>query len=161
MTAGDSLKSGLLVVWKMKVKSNEDIELGELVCDDGSGNGIVAATAVLAVTEKVMVALEAHDYSEKDYHYISCGVVGEFDIQKVSGSGAAKKSDKLTVSATAGECTKFTKGDAPSGGVSTYYTSTIETNIQAAMDKNAAVIGVATEDTVNGDTTQKILLGVS
>lgn len=160
MTAGDILKLGLLRVEKWTVKSSEDIELGEIVCDDGSGNGCVAATAALAVTEKVGVALESHDYSEVDSHYIMVGVAGEFDVQKVSGSGAAKFGDKLMLSTTSGEVTKFVKGDAPTGGVSTYYTTTIETNVQAAMDKNLGIIGTATETTTNSDTTQKILLGV-
>lgn len=161
MTAGDVLKTGILVVEKMLVKENEDIELGELVCDDGSGNGIVAATAALSVAQKVMVALEAHDYSEADYHYIPCGVVGAFDVQKVSGSGAANIGDKLMVSGTAGEVTKFVKGDAPTGGVSTYYTTTIESGVQTAIDTSIRVIGIALETTTNSDTTQKILLGVN
>lgn len=161
MTAGDILKEGLLVVEKFLVKANEDIEKGEIVCDDGSGNGLVAATAALIKAgNKALVALEAHDYSEEDYHYIRCGVVGLFDVQKVSGSGAAKQGQKLIVSGTAGEVQVFTKGDCPTGGVSTYYTTTIETNMQAAIDTNLGVIGTAAEETEDADTTQKIWLGV-
>ena len=160
MSVGDVLKEALLVVEKFTVKENEDIELGELVCDDGSGNGLVAATAALAVTQKVMMALEEHDYSEESYHVIPCVVIGAVDAQKVSGSGAAKKNDKIMLSATAGECTKFVKGDCPAGGASTYYTTTIETNMQAALDKNLGIIGTSLEVTVNGDVSQKLLLGV-
>jgi hypothetical protein len=160
MAVGDLLKTEMHVTEQFTVKENEDIEKGELVCDDGSGNGLVAATATLAVTQKVMMALEAHDYSEEDYHVIPCVVVGQVDCQKISGSGATKKNDKIMVSATAGECTKFVKGDAPTGGVNTYYTTTIETNVQAAMDKNLGIIGTALEDTTNSDTTQKMFLGV-
>jgi len=160
MAVGDVLKEALLVTEKFTVKENEDIEKGELVCDDSSGNGLVAATAALAVTQKVMMALEAHDYSAESYHVIPCVVIGAVDIQKISGSGATTVNDKVMVSATAGECTKFVKGDCPSGGASTYYTSTIETNMQAAIDKNLGIIGTALETTVNGDTSQKILLGV-
>ena len=160
MTVGDTLKEALLVVEKFTVKTNEDIELGELVCDDGSGNGIVAATAALAVAQKVMMALEEHDYSEESYHVIPCVVIGAVDIQKISGSGATKVNDKVMVSATAGECTKFVKGAPLGGGASTYYTTAVDTAIQAALDTNLGIIGTALETTVNGDTSQKILLGV-
>lgn len=161
MTAGDILKEALLVVESLTVKEDEDIEKGELVCDDGSGNGIVAATAALAKTGlKVYMALEAHDYSEEDSHTVPCVLMGKVTVQKVSGSGAAKVGDKAMISATAGEATKFVKGDLPAGGVSTYYTSDIEANAQAAIDTNLGVIGTVAADAADSDTTMDIWLGV-
>ncbi len=159
MTAGRILKTALLQVEDYTVKENEDIELGELVCDDGSGNGLVAATAALAVTQKVMMALKAHDYSEESYHKIPCVIIGSVTVQKATGTAIAKN-DKVIVSATAGEATVFVAGDAPTGGVSTYYTSTIETNVQAAMDKNAGIIATCLTAAGSSDTTVDIALGV-
>jgi hypothetical protein len=159
MAVGQVLRESLLSVRTLPVKTDEDIEKGELVCDDGSGNGLVAATAALAVTEKVYMAQEAHDYSEVSYHYIQVVEVGYIEVQKLAGT-AINEGDKVIVSSTAGEVTVFVKGDAPAGGVSTYYTATIETNVQAAMDKNAGVIGTCTADAASDATTAKILLGV-
>jgi len=160
MAVGDILKEALLVVETFTVKANEDIELGELVCDDGSGNGILAATAALAVAEKVYMALEAHVYADETSHTIECVVVGFVEAQKISASGLAIKGDKLMISGTAGEVTKFVKGDPPTGGVSTYYTSTIEAGIQTALDVNAGIVGTAMETSTDAELTQKMLLGV-
>ena len=157
MAAGDILKEEGLVVESFTVKANEDIEKGELCYDDG--NGLLAATITAAVGCKVVMALENHDYSEETSHVISCVVKGFVESQKVSGSGAANKLDKLTISATAGEVTKLVAGDAPTGGASTYYTTTIESGVQAAIDADAANIGFATEATANEDITQKMFLG--
>lgn len=161
MAAGDILRESLCVIDKFTVKASEDIELGEIVCDDGSGNGLVAATAALIKAgQKAMVALEAHTYADESVHTISCGVFGKFDVQKVTGSGAANIGDKIMLSSTSGEVTKFVKGDLPAGGASTYYTTTIETNAQTAIDTNLGIIGTSAEVTASGDTTQKIWLGV-
>jgi hypothetical protein len=59
MTAGDIIRTGDLVIDEVTVKANEDIELGEMVVDDG--NGYLAATAALAALSKPYVALDAHD----------------------------------------------------------------------------------------------------
>jgi hypothetical protein len=150
MAAGDILKEALLVVETFTVKTNEDIEKGELCIDDG--NGILAATAALAATGKVVMALEAHDYSEVSDHDIECVVIGYVEAQKVSGSGAARKGDKLMISATAGEVTKFVKGDAPA----TY----VEADVQTMADTNIGVVGVAMNTTLDATVTQKMLLGV-
>jgi hypothetical protein len=150
MAAGDILKEANLVIETFTVKANEDIELGELCVDDG--NGILAATAALAVAGKVVMALEAHDYSEVTDHDIECVVVGYVEAQKVSGSGAARKGDKLMISATAGEVTKFVKGDAPA----TY----VEADVQTALDTNAGVVGTAMNTTLDATVTQKMFLGV-
>jgi len=164
MAVGQVLKEALLSIETFTVKSSEDIEKGELVCDDGSGNGIVAATAALAVAEKVMMALVAHVYATEEAagrdHDIECVVTGFVEAQKISQAGLAQKGDKLMISGTAGEVTKFVKGDPPTGGVSTYYTSTIEAGIQTALDVNAGIVGVATEVSTDADVTQKMLLGV-
>jgi hypothetical protein len=153
MVAGDILKEALLVVEKFTVKANEDIEKGELVTDDG--NGILAATKALAATGKAMMALEDHDYSEETDHDITCVVVGFVEAQKVSGSGGAKKGDKLTISATAGEVTKFVKGTAPAAD--TYATA----GTQTALDTNLAAVGTAIEASLDADATQKMLIGVT
>lgn len=158
MAVGDILKEQLLVVDTFTVKSGESIEKGELVCDDGSGNGILAATAALAVAEKVYMALEASTAAVPAT--IECVVVGFVEAQKISQSGLAIKGDKLMISGTAGEVTKFVKGDPPTGGVSTYYTSTIEAGIQTALDVNAGIVGIATETSTDAEITQKMLLGV-
>ena len=150
MAAGDILKEQLLLVETFTVKSNEDIEKGEFCIDDGAG--IVAATAALAASGKAVMALEAHDYSEESDHDIECVVVGYVEAQKVSGSGAARKGDKLMISGTAGEVTKFVKADAPS--------SYVEATIQANYDLNLGVVGIAIATTADAGTTQKMLLGV-
>ena len=148
MAAGDILKEAGLVVEAFTVKASEDIEKGELVVNDG--NGILAATAAGSVVGKVMMALEAHDYSEEATHQISCVVFGCVEAQKVSGSGAAKKGQKLMLSATAGECTLFVKGDV---------TATVnQTTANAALDNNAGAFGFSAADSVDADTTQKMWL---
>jgi hypothetical protein len=157
MAAGDILKTEGLVVEAFTVKANEDIELGELCYDDG--NGLLAATAAAAVATKVVMALEDHDYSENTSHVISCVVKGFVEAQKVTGSGAANKLDKLMLSGTAGEVAKFVKGDIPSGGASTYFTTTIESDVQTAVDTDIAVVGFATLASLAADTTQQMFLG--
>ncbi len=148
MAAGDILKTTGLVVESFTVKENEDIEKGELVVNDG--NGILAATEALAIVGKVLMALENHDYSEETEHKVDCVVHGYVEAQKVSGSGAAKKGQKLMISVTAGECTLFVKGDA---------TATVnQTTVNAALDKNAGTFGAAAADSVDADTTQKLWL---
>ena len=150
MAAGDILQEALLVVEEFTIKANEDIEKGELVVDDGAG--IIAASAVLAAAGKAMMALEAHDYSEETDHDINCVVVGYVEAQKVTGSGAARKGDKLMISGTAGEVTKFVKADAPAAYA--------EATIQANYDLNLGVVGTAMATTLDATTTQKMLLGV-
>ena len=150
MAAGDILKEALLVVEEFTIKANEDIEKGELVVDDGAG--IIAASAALAAVGKAMMALEAHDYSEETDHDINCVVVGYVEAQKVTGSGAARKGDKLMISGTAGEVTKFVKADAPAAYA--------EATIQANYDLNLGVVGTAMATTLDATTTQKMLLGV-
>lgn len=144
------MKEALLVVETFPVKTGESIEKGELCIDDGAG--LIAATAALAVTGKAVMALEASVAAVPAT--IECVVVGYVDVQKVSGSGAAQKGDKLMISGTAGEVTKFVKGAVPGGDI--YVTATMQT----ALDVSTGVVGVSMEITVNGDTTQKMLLGV-
>lgn len=150
MAAGDILKTAGLIVETFTVKSNEDIEKGELCTEDGAG--IVAATAALAADAKCVMALEDHDYSEETDHEIECVVMGWVEVQKVSGSGAAKKGQKLMISGTAGEVTLFVKADAPA--------AYDEAQIQANLDLNLGVCGIAMEASIDADTTQKMFLGV-
>jgi hypothetical protein len=153
MTLGDyGLKSALLVVEKMTMKSNTDAVKGKLYADDGAG--LVLATAALAAVAKVVMANEDHDYSEEVDHDISVTVVGLVECAKVAGSGLARKGDKIMISATAGECTKFVKGIVSQAN--TFATATD----QAAIDTNLGRIGTAYETSADADTTQKMWLGV-
>jgi hypothetical protein len=156
MTLGDILKLEGAIVEQFTVKSSEDIELGEFVVNDGAG--IVAATAANSVNSNKMVALEAHDYSEATSHKISCLVHGVVVAQKVSGSGAAKKGQKLMISGTAGECTLFVAGAAPSGGATQYYQSTQETAFNTALNTNLTAIGEAYSDSIDADVVQEVRL---
>jgi hypothetical protein len=109
MAAGDILKEANLVIETFPVKTGESIELGELAVDDGAG--LIAATPALAAAGKCVMALEASVAAVPAT--IEAVVVGHVDVQKVSGSGAARKGDKLMVSGTAGEVTLFVKGTMP------------------------------------------------
>lgn len=148
MAAGSIVKGQLLVVEKLTVKLNEDIEKGEVVYSDG--NGILAATS--AATGPFFLALASHDYSEESTHEVECVVVGCVEAQKATGI-AVKKGQAVAVSATAGELTLFTKGDAPE----TY----VEADVQTALDTDRARVGVAQADAASGDTTVKVWMGVS
>lgn len=150
MVVGDILKEALLVVDTFTVKTGESIEKGELVCDDGAAGGIVAATAALAVAEKVYMALEASTLA--DPATIECVVVGYVEAQKIADSGLAIKGDKLMISGTAGEVTKFVKG-----AVTATYD---EAEVNAALDTNAGIVGTAMETSTDAEVTQKMLLGV-
>jgi len=134
MAAGDILKEGLLVVEGFTVKTDEDIEKGEIVYNDD--NGILVASA--GVKGPFMVALEAHDYSEETEHTVRCGVSGCFEVQKVSGSGGGKQGRFVEIGGTAGEVALWdysTPGDW--------------------FD----VVGEYAEDAADGDATAKIWLG--
>ena len=148
MAAGSILKEQLLVIEEYTVKTNEDIEKGEIVYNDG--NGILAAPNT--ATGPFMMALEAHDYSEETSHTITCVLMGCVEAQKVSGSGGGKKGQAVMISATAGEVTLFVKGDAPA--------SYAEADVQTALDTNIGIVGVLAEDAEDADTSAKIWLGV-
>ena len=158
-TQGDILKMDGLIVEKFTMKANTDATKGLLYCDDGSGGGLVAATAALAAVNKVVMALEDHDYSEKTSHVISCVVKGTVAAAKVSGSGLAYVNSKLMISGTAGQVTKFVAGTAPGGGSSTYYTTAIDAAILASAITNIGVVGYATKLTADADTVQEMWLG--
>jgi len=148
MTAGDIVKTNDLAIEYVTVKLNEDIELGEMIVDDG--NGYLAATAALAALSKPYVALDAHDYSEETVHTIRVGVKGVFEVQKKANDGAIFKGNKLTISSTAGEVTVFAKGAV--SAANTYATATD----QAALDANLAAFGECYADVVTGATSVKI-----
>jgi predicted RecA/RadA family phage recombinase len=156
MTAGDILKGQLLVVETFTVKASEDIELGEVVYNDG--NGVLAAPNT--ATGPFMVALEAHDYSEESSHEVECLVAGCVEVQKKTGT-AIEKGQAIMVSSDAGEVTLWVKGDAPTGGASQYYDSTIESGVQTALDTNIRRVGVCQEDAASDDTTVNVWLGVA
>jgi hypothetical protein len=159
MTLGDIFNTQGLKKRKFTMKANIDAVRGKLYCDDGSGGGLVLATVALAVANKVVMAYEDHDYSECSEHDVDCVEQGYVETAKVSGSGAAAQGNKIMLSATAGEVTKLVAGDAPAGGASTYYTTTIESGVQAAIDANAGSIGYAVAASLDADTTQKMWLG--
>jgi hypothetical protein len=147
MAAGDIINEPFIIE-EVTVKANEDIELGEYVCNDG--NGFLAATAALAALNKPYVALDAHDYSEETVHKIRIGVKGVFDTQKKANSGACYKGNKLTISDTAGEAQVFAMADV---------TATVnETTVEAAMLANQAGFGEVYEDVATASTTVKVPL---
>jgi hypothetical protein len=153
MTAGDILKESGLVVEGFTIKASEDIEKGELCYDDG--NGLLAATAAAAAVTKVVMALEsrvyATDTTNNAGHIVSCVVQGFVIAQKVSGSGAANKLDKLMISGTAGEVAKFVVGDV---------TATVnQSTANAAALVNLNVVGFATKLSASGDVVQEMFLG--
>lgn len=156
MTAGDIIRESLLVVEEVTVKTNEDIERGEVIYNDG--NGFLAAAAGIA-NAKLYVALEEHDYSEESTHTIDAALLGCVEVQKVTGT-AIKEGQKVMVGATAGEVNLFVKGDAPAGGASTYYTATIEAGVQTALDTNLGILGTCSADAASGDTTANVWVGV-
>jgi len=135
MVAGGILKEALQVIEEFDVKTNEDIEKGEIVFNDG--NGILAASN----TDKgpFMVAIEDHDYSEETIHKVKCGVSGCYEVQKATGAGTGgKKGQYVEISATAGEVQIF---DYTTPG--NWYD----------------VVGELEEDAADADTTAKIWLG--
>ena len=156
MTLGAVNREQLLVVEEVTVKASEDIEKGELIYNDGSGFLAMPNTVVNA---KAYVALEDHDYSEKASHTITAALVGCVTVQKKTGT-AVKKGQRLMVSSDVGEVTLFAKGDAPTGGASTYYTTAIEDGVQAALDTDIRIVGTCAADAVSDDTECKAWIGV-
>ncbi|MCW4050406.1 MAG: hypothetical protein NWE89_11800 [Candidatus Bathyarchaeota archaeon] len=148
MTAGSILKEQLLVIEEYTVKTDEDIEKGEIVYNDGTGVLAAPNTAI----GPFMMSLKDHDYSEETSHKVSCVAMGCVEAQKVSGSGGGKKGQAVMISATAGEVTLFVKGDAPA--------SYAESTVQTALDTNIGLVGTLAEDAADGDTSAKIWLGV-
>jgi hypothetical protein len=148
---GDIIKLDGLIVDQFTVKASGDVTKGKLYCDDGSGGGLVIATAALSVANKVVMALENHDYSEESTHIIAAVVKGNVACAKVSGSGLAAKGNKVTMSGTSGECMKFVAGDV---------TGTVnESTVEAALVVDLAVIGYATKTSTDAETVQEMFLG--
>lgn len=102
MTVGYPAKTGNLIVETFTVKSNEDIELGEIVFNDG--NGILAATTT--AKGPYFGALRAHDYSEVSTHTVPCVVVGQMDVQAAPAT-AIVQGRYTEISATAGAVDLF------------------------------------------------------
>jgi hypothetical protein len=156
MAAGDIVNEALLVIKKVTVKSNEDIEKGEVIYQDG--NEFLAAPNTVTAA-KLYVALEAHDYSEVDEHDIRAALFGCIVVQKKSGN-AIKEGQLVMISSTAGEVDLYVKGDAPTGGISTYYTTTIESGVQDAIDEWEIVLGTCAKNAGANDTTVEVWVGV-
>lgn len=156
MAVGDILAEGLMVVEKVTVKASEDIEKGELIYNDGAGFLAMPNTVVNA---RAYMALEAHAYSTESDHSIRALLIGKCTVQKVTGT-AIKEGQRVMVGATAGEINLFVKGDAPTGGVDTFYTATIEAGVQTAIDTNIRVVGICAADAASDDTVCDIWLGV-
>lgn len=156
MTAGDILRESLLVIEDVTIKSNEDIELGEVIYQDGSG--FLAMTSGI-VDAKAYIALESHDYSEETTHKIRAALFGMIEVQKIAGT-AIDEGQKVSVGSTAGEVELFTKGDAPTGSSSTFYTTSIEAGVQTALDNNLQIVGTCAADAASGATVVKTWVGV-
>lgn len=156
MAVGDVIAEALLVVRKVTVKSNEDIEAGEVIYNDGAG--FLAAPNTVSASH-LYVALEAHDYSEESEHGIRAALTGHINIQKATGN-TIKHGDLVMLSSTAGEVALYVKGDCPTGTSSTYYTTTIESGIQDAIDAHEIIVGTASEDAATGATDVNVWLGV-
>lgn len=142
MAAGDIIKTTNLEVIEVTVKADEDIELGEFICDDGAG--FLAATAALAAVNKPIVAIEAHDYSVAETHKIRALRHGTVVAQKKANSGAVRIGNKLLISDTAGECQVFAMADV---------TATVnEAAVEAALLANQAAFGEAAENVATAAT---------
>lgn len=157
---GDIIKEALLVVEDVTVKSAEDIEKGEGIYNDGAG--FLAAPNTIT-NETIYIALEEHDYSVVETaggsHVIRAALSGCITVQKTTAS-AIKEGQKVMLSSTAGEVTVFAKGDAPTGGVSTYYTSTIEAGVQTALDTNLGlIVGTCAKDAGQADVVVDVWVG--
>ena len=150
MTLGDVLKLREAQVGKYTVKASGDIVKGNLYCDDGSGGGLVITTAALAPANKVVMALEDHDYSENTSHVISCLVRGYCIVAKVSGSGLAAQGNKLMISGTAGAVGKFVAGDVTSADT--------EATNEAANLVNLGIVGYATKTSTDAEVVQEMYL---
>lgn len=142
--AGDIFDNQGLVTVSLTMKANTDASAGKLYCDDGSGGGMVAATAALAATEKVYAAMKDHDYSEKSNHLIGFVQQGFIRLAKKTGSSTAVKATmKLAMSADAGDVKKFVAGDV---------TATVnESTVEAAELVNLASVGHAVADAGDDD----------
>lgn len=156
MAAGDIVKEGLMVSEKVTVKTDEDIEAGEVIYNDG--NGFLAAPNTID-EEQLYIARHAHDYSAETDHGISAILFGNIVIQKVTGV-AIKEGQKVMIGATAGEVTVYVGPDAPAGGVSTYYTAAIEASLQSELDKPAILVGTCSKDAASADTTVEVWVGI-
>jgi len=146
MAAGDILKEAGLIIEDFTVKTNEDIEKGEIVYNDGAG--ILAAPNT--VSGPYFMALNAHDYSEETTHKVRCVVSGCVEVQKVSGSGGGKQGQGVMISATAGEVTKFVDPDVGA--------TPDQSSINAAIKQALSRLGTLLEDAADADTTAKIWL---
>lgn len=156
MAVGSILKEQLLATTKLTVKDSEDIRLGELVCDDGAGAGLVAATAALkADGMTVYMSTEEHVYADEealgDDHIIVCVEVGYVEVIKKTGNDIYK-GNQVIVSATSGEADLYVAPAVAS--------SFNQTTLQACLDLLNGIIGRCAEDCLNADTTMKILIGV-
>ncbi|MCW4048276.1 MAG: hypothetical protein NWE89_00935 [Candidatus Bathyarchaeota archaeon] len=150
MAAGDILKEEGLHIETFDIQASEDIRKGELVVDDATG--LIAASAALAAEGKVMMAMKDHIYADETVHTMQCVVIGYVEVIKVEGSGLARKGDKLMVSATAGEVTKFVKAVVDA--------TPDQTNLQANFDLNLGIVGVAMKISTDAEVTQEMFLGV-
>lgn len=156
MALGSILKEQLLATTVLTVKLDEDILIGELVCDDGAGAGVIAATAALiADGMTVYMSTEAHVYATVEAaggsHDIVCVEVGYVECIKVAGNDIYK-GNQVIVSATAGAADLYV---APAAG-----SSYVQGEAQAIYDLLSNIIGRCAEDCLNADVTMKILIGV-
>lgn len=157
MTAGEIKKEALLVVERVTVKADEDIEQGEVIYNDG--NGVLAAPNTVD-EEKLYVALEAHDYSAASEHYIRAVLMGCVSVQKKSGN-AIYEGDLVMLSSTAGEVDRYDDySDQVFAGTSGYWTSTLYSNLQTLAGRLATILGTAAETVASDATEIDVWVGV-
>lgn len=160
MAVGDIIKTALLVVEKVTVKANEDIRKGEIIYNDGAG---FLAAPNTVYESKLYIALETHVYATEETagndHDIRAALMGCINVRKVTGT-AIKEGDLVMIGATPGEVNLYIKGDCPTGTASTYYTTTIEADLQAALDEWEIVLGTAAETVASGVLDIDVWVGV-
>jgi len=157
MTAGQITREALLVVEKLLVKLNEDIELGEVIYDDGAGFLVAPSTVQDA---KLYVAIEAHDYSEESEHYIRAVLIGCVTVQKIAGT-ALRKGDRVVVGGTAGEVTLYADiSDQVWGGASSYWTQALYSALQSAIKIKSRILGTVATAAASAATEVEVWVGV-
>lgn len=161
IAVGDIIKEALLVVEKVLVKLNEDIERGEVIYNDGAG---FLACPNTVSDQKQYIALEAHVYATEEAagkdHYIRAALMGCICVQKIAGT-ALVEGDRVVVGATAGEVTKYAdESDDVWGGASSVWTQSLYSELQEAIKLKSRILGTVADDAASAATQANIWVGV-